>query len=225
MTRARNKIFHMIHRQERVKTNSIAFLAGVMRREKNLEGGNFFSVLSEKWNLISLKLSEKNCCSQTWQSKMSFKEKNCIVTGAALGLGRAFCEQLLKQGAFVRKQIRFFVESENEFINRFVWLFLQISILDLDSDAGELCCVELQQQFGKNRVIFCHCDVTDFQQFEGTEFFSYWCRYSLIFYHHRWCSSIKFVQKNWVFISVHCVNMIRNENDMKYYLVEITYST
>ena len=100
---------------------------------------------------------------------MSFKEKICIVTGAAVSLGRAFCEQLLKQGAFVRKQIIFFGESEYEFINRFVWLFLQISIFDLDSEAGKLSCRELQQQYGKNRVIFCHCDVTDFQQFEGAK--------------------------------------------------------
>lgn len=34
--------------------------------------------------------------------KMLLKDKICIVTGAAVGLGRAFCEQLLKQGAFVR---------------------------------------------------------------------------------------------------------------------------
>lgn len=34
---------------------------------------------------------------------MMLKDKVCIVTGAAVGLGRAFCEQLLKQGAFVRK--------------------------------------------------------------------------------------------------------------------------
>lgn len=47
----------------------------------------------------------------------------------------------------------------------------KISIFDLDSDAGELCCAELQHQFGKNRVIFCHCDVTDYSQFEGNSFF------------------------------------------------------
>lgn len=33
---------------------------------------------------------------------MLFKDKVCIVTGSAVGLGRAFCEQLLKQGASVR---------------------------------------------------------------------------------------------------------------------------
>lgn len=43
---------------------------------------------------------------------MLFKDKVCIVTGAAVGLGRAFCEQLLKQGAFVRSR---FVKK---FINR-----------------------------------------------------------------------------------------------------------
>lgn len=98
---------------------------------------------------------------------MSFKDKACIVTGAAVGLGRAFCEQLLKQGAFVRTKL-FCGESEIQFNDRFV-CFLQVSIFDLDSDAGELCCAELQHQFGKNRVIFCHCDVTDFQQFEGAK--------------------------------------------------------
>jgi hypothetical protein len=40
-------------------------------------------------------------------------------------------------------------------------------MFDLDSDAGEVCCEELKQQFGKNRVIFQHTDVTDFQNLEG----------------------------------------------------------
>lgn len=43
----------------------------------------------------------------------------------------------------------------------------KISIFDLDSDSGEIACAELQQQFGKNRIIFSHCDVTDYKQFEG----------------------------------------------------------
>lgn len=47
---------------------------------------------------------------------MLFKDKVCIVTGAAVGLGRAFCEQLLKQGAFVRRKVS--IESEKEFNNR-----------------------------------------------------------------------------------------------------------
>lgn len=99
-------------------------------------------------------------------SLMSFKDKVCIITGGAVGLGRAFCEQLLKQGAFVRRN-SFSPESE-KFINR-LRFYSQISLFDLDSDAGELCCVELQQQFGKNRAIFCHCDVTDYSQFEGAK--------------------------------------------------------
>ena len=42
-----------------------------------------------------------------------------------------------------------------------------MSICDLDSDAGELTTKEFEHQFGTNRVIFCHCDVTDYVQFEG----------------------------------------------------------
>lgn len=56
------------------------------------------------------------------------KDKVCIVTGAAVGLGRAFCEQLLKQGAFVSKT---FCDSESErFINRLSF-FLRFRFLIL----------------------------------------------------------------------------------------------
>lgn len=95
------------------------------------------------------------------------KDKVCIVTGA-VGLGRAFCEQFLKQGAFVRKKKKVFARQKVKRVQQPSALF-QISIFDLDSDAGELSCVELQQQFGKHRVIFCHCDVTDYSQFEGVK--------------------------------------------------------
>lgn len=47
---------------------------------------------------------------------MLFKDKVCIVTGSAVGLGRAFCEQLLKQGAFVSS--KHFCSEVREFINR-----------------------------------------------------------------------------------------------------------
>lgn len=41
-----------------------------------------------------------------------------------------------------------------------------MSICDLDSDAGENASDELGRMFGKERVLFCHCDVTDYVQFE-----------------------------------------------------------
>lgn len=44
-----------------------------------------------------------------------------------------------------------------------------MSICDLDSDAGEMTANELSNMFGKHRIIFCHCDVTDYSQFEGKE--------------------------------------------------------
>lgn len=43
---------------------------------------------------------------------------------------------------------------------------LQVSICDLDSDAGENAADELSRTFGKDRVLFCHCDVTDYVQYE-----------------------------------------------------------
>lgn len=41
-----------------------------------------------------------------------------------------------------------------------------MSICDLDSDAGENATDELGAKYGKERVLFCHCDVTDYVQFE-----------------------------------------------------------
>lgn len=60
---------------------------------------------------------------------MSLKDKICIVTGAAVGLGRAFCEQLLKQGAFVRKKSFGLIESEKEFNNRLRLFFRFLSLI------------------------------------------------------------------------------------------------
>lgn len=36
----------------------------------------------------------------------------------------------------------------------------------MDSDAGENAADEMGETFGKHCVLFCHCDVTDYVQFE-----------------------------------------------------------
>lgn len=72
---------------------------------------------------------------------MDLKGRVALVTGAATGLGKSICEELLRNGA-------------------------KVSICDLDSDAGELAAEQLGQQFGKDRALFCHCDVTDYVQYE-----------------------------------------------------------
>lgn len=72
---------------------------------------------------------------------MDLKGRVALVTGAATGLGKTICEELLRNG-------------------------VKVSICDLDSDAGELAAEELGCSFGKDRVLFCHCDVTDYVQYE-----------------------------------------------------------
>ncbi|GLV42279.1 Photoreceptor dehydrogenase [Carabus blaptoides fortunei] len=72
---------------------------------------------------------------------MDFKGKVALVTGGAAGIGRAYCEELLKQGC-------------------------KVSICDINSDAGDEMIEQLGNKYGKDKVLFCPCDVTDYMQFE-----------------------------------------------------------
>lgn len=42
----------------------------------------------------------------------------------------------------------------------------QVAICDIDEENGEKLCKQLTTKYGKERVIFCECDVTDYPQFE-----------------------------------------------------------
>lgn len=41
-----------------------------------------------------------------------------------------------------------------------------MSICDIKEEDGERLCKELGSKYGKEKVIFCECDVTDYTQFE-----------------------------------------------------------
>ena len=43
----------------------------------------------------------------------------------------------------------------------------QVSICDMNTDAGEQLVQQLSGKYGKDKVIFCQCDVTDYPQYEG----------------------------------------------------------
>ncbi|XP_051153105.1 15-hydroxyprostaglandin dehydrogenase [NAD(+)]-like [Leptopilina boulardi] len=72
---------------------------------------------------------------------MELKGKVALVTGAASGIGKAYVEELLNQGA-------------------------KVSICDINNEAGEELVNTLAAKHGENRVMFSHCDVTDYSQFE-----------------------------------------------------------
>ncbi|XP_015371683.1 PREDICTED: 15-hydroxyprostaglandin dehydrogenase [NAD(+)]-like, partial [Diuraphis noxia] len=72
---------------------------------------------------------------------MDIKGKVAMVTGGAAGIGRAYCEELLKNGA-------------------------KVSICDINEDVGIKLADLLGAKFGNVKVIFCPCDVTDYPQFQ-----------------------------------------------------------
>ncbi|XP_055889405.1 15-hydroxyprostaglandin dehydrogenase [NAD(+)]-like isoform X1 [Biomphalaria glabrata] len=71
---------------------------------------------------------------------MSCTGKVALVTGAAQGLGKAFCEILLKNGA-------------------------KVGLTDVNAELGSRTAAEFESKYGKNRVVFQKCDVTSTSDF------------------------------------------------------------
>lgn len=86
---------------------------------------------------------------------MDIRDKVCIITGAAQGLGKAFAARLLEAGA-------------------------KVCISDIDQKVGEAACEELRERFGPANVCFAACDVCNEEQFnnlfdKAEEFFKVSC--------------------------------------------------
>ena len=47
----------------------------------------------------------------------------------------------------------------------------KVSICDLDMAEGEHMVKQLSAKYGKDKILFCQCDVTDYPQFEGMTYF------------------------------------------------------
>ncbi|KAK6645466.1 hypothetical protein RUM43_001743 [Polyplax serrata] len=72
---------------------------------------------------------------------MDLKDKATLVTGGASGIGKSIVEEFIKHGA-------------------------RVAICDINEQEGERLCKELCSKYGKEKAIFCECDVTDYTQFE-----------------------------------------------------------
>ena len=73
-------------------------------------------------------------------TKTDVKDKVCIITGSARGLGKSFARILLQHGALV-------------------------CISDIDTEAGISTLQEFQTTFGQRQVCFVKCDVTNEKEF------------------------------------------------------------
>ncbi|XP_008400202.1 15-hydroxyprostaglandin dehydrogenase [NAD(+)]-like [Poecilia reticulata] len=74
---------------------------------------------------------------------MALVGKTAVVTGAAMGIGRALAEILLENGA-------------------------KVALLDINEAAAERPLQALEQQFGAEKTIFLKCDVESEEQIRGS---------------------------------------------------------
>ena len=70
---------------------------------------------------------------------MDVKNKVCLITGSAQGLGKAFAVKLLEAGA-------------------------KVCISDVKEDIGKATLEELRVKFGEDRIVYVACDVTKEEQ-------------------------------------------------------------
>ena len=73
---------------------------------------------------------------------MDICDKVAIITGSAQGLGRAFAVRLLEAG-------------------------VRVCLSDINKDKGEKTLRELEERFGKKKVYFVPCDVTQEEEFKN----------------------------------------------------------
>lgn len=75
---------------------------------------------------------------------MQIKDKRVIVTGAANDLGLTFSKELLRNGSSI------------------------IILIDSPQSPGEQVVENLNNEFGRKRAVFLHCDVTNNSEFDAT---------------------------------------------------------
>merc|ERR1712241_1551699 len=76
----------------------------------------------------------------TANTTMDIRNKVCIITGGAQGLGKAFSSRLLEAGA-------------------------KVCISDINQEVGDKALEELKERFGPDNVCFVACDVCQEEQF------------------------------------------------------------
>ncbi|CAD1475082.1 unnamed protein product, partial [Heterotrigona itama] len=103
--------------------------------------------IETKYLLVVGIKNETNCCNfllQNLKIMDRIQNKSFLVTGGGNGLGLVFVQRFLQDGAKI------------------------VVIVDLESKSIAVRVNELEREFGKGRIVYLHCDVSNVQQMEET---------------------------------------------------------
>lgn len=66
-----------------------------------------------------------------------------------------------------------------------IFYYVQVAVCDINTEEGEKLVETLAAKYGKDRVIFSQCDVTDYPQFEGMIIRAIFALLQIYFYSHK----------------------------------------
>ena len=91
-------------------------------------------------------------------------EQSAVVTGGAQGIGLATSRLLLQSGAKVVTIKSFYIDLPRLNNMQFISCHFKVAIFDFSKDKLSTTFDELKKEFGADRVLSFHCDVTDEEQ-------------------------------------------------------------